>query len=297
MKKFIFLISAFIATIILLDIGFGLCMDALRKIESGPNYHCCELADEDILVLGSSLAQQDIIPKVIEEQSSLKVFNAGESGNGVICAYARFKLFSTKHKPLMIIYVLTPKYDYLHTEDIEKYLSSIKTYYWKEEVRDIFRDCNSYFSDIKYLSNFYRYNSEWSQILRKSLSPSKNKDGYRANTNIYKPDSKVSYEKEYQAPIDNLLASYLDRLFKEIKDANIDCYCVIPPSYFKKEECLFEKGKELARKYDIKIIDCNYMENFSGNPMLFSDSEHLNDLGAKEFSRSLMNEYIKKSDE
>lgn len=133
MRNFLIGIVIFFTVMILADIIFGKIMFYAESQSSSKNYHCMYAADEDILILGSSFAVRNIVPSIIEDSLGISCYNAGEAGNGALVAWARYNMFINNHMPKLIIYTLTPGYDYIKSDDYSKYLNTLKPYYRKEK--------------------------------------------------------------------------------------------------------------------------------------------------------------------
>lgn len=87
--------------------------------------------------------------------------------------------------------------------------------------------------------------------------------------------------------------AYLERLLKEIKDANHQPVLVTTPYYnaynknFGKDwlnENYFSKMHDLATKYDVLYLDYSHDDRFTNKPGLYNNSDHLNEKGKQLFS-------------
>ena len=92
-----------------------------------------------IIILGSSHAVRHYVPSVIQDSLGLTCYNCGEPGCGIIPAYARYKMVAERNKPKLVIYEVTPGYDYLVSDDYSKYLGKVRQYseknLWQNYIR------------------------------------------------------------------------------------------------------------------------------------------------------------------
>jgi hypothetical protein len=88
MKKFVkkykvlVVMAALILLIVLIDLLFGVCMDAYLTKHSLPGDYAkieylMKETDEDMLILGSSIAINAYIPQMIEDSLGISCFNGG----------------------------------------------------------------------------------------------------------------------------------------------------------------------------------------------------------------------------
>lgn len=292
MRKFIIRILVFCTIVCSIDLLFGLVIRFVESRSNDQNYHCMYNANEDILILGSSFAQRNIIPSILEDSLGLSCYNAGVAGNGIICAWARYCVFCNKNKPKLILYTLTPGYDYLETDDYSKYLDVIKPLYGKDSrVDDLFITFGD--KNDKYLlySSFIRYNTTYINFLINSYKKQEDFKGYTPLYNEYTPMATIEHTDHI---IDSKKLEYVDMFFANITKNNIPLLVLLPPQYkntINKSE--YNIGIELAGKYNIPVIDNLDNTYLSENSIYMSDYCHLNDKGAKLYSALLANE-IKK---
>lgn len=278
---------------ILADIIFGKIMFYAESQSSSKNYHCMYAADEDILILGSSFAVRNIVPSIIEDSLGISCYNAGEAGNGALVAWARYNMFINNHMPKLIIYTLTPGYDYIKSDDYSKYLNTLKPYYRKEKsITNMYDNLMNCTDGLILNSNFVKFNSYSAQLVYYWLSK-KNMglQGYEPLYETFTPyeTNNEQYVGEYE--IDAPKMSYLEQLFEDIKRRKIPVLCIIPPDY----RCnlsmdQYKEGMQLCEKYEIPIINHKYYEGISQNAQYFYDISHLNDKGARLYTNKLCKE-------
>lgn len=144
MKRFIAKVLFFFSLVVLMDITFGFVFSALRAYAKGGSTENCEYIDnrstDDIIILGSSRATHHYVPQIIEDSLGVSCYNCGEEGNGIVLAYGRYKMLTGRYKSRLIIYEVTPGYDYGTNEPNTKYLGYLRPYYKKIGIKEIFDD-------------------------------------------------------------------------------------------------------------------------------------------------------------
>lgn len=296
MRKFLIRIVAFFAIIVIADVVFGKVMFYAESQSSSKNYHCMYKADEDILILGSSYAVRDIVPSVIEDSLGLSCYNAGEAGNGAIVAWARYNMFLKNHTPRLIIYTLTPEYDYVKSDAYSKYLNIVKPYYGKEDsIAEMYSVLMDRKEGLILNSNFMKFNSYGAQLIYRWLTKkNEGKQGYEPLYETFIPyDTNDKGERnEYEKDVEK--KNYLEVLFRDIKNRQIPILCLLPPDYRKNLDLYrYVEGLQLCKQYDIPVINHKYFEGISQNAQYFYDMGHLNDKGARFYTKFLCEEFQK----
>lgn len=275
------------------DFVFGKVMYYAESQSSSKNNHCMYEADEDILILGSSYAVRNIVPSVIEDSLGLSCYNAGEAGNGSMVAWARYNMFIKNHTPKLIIYTLTPEYDYVKSDDYSKYLNEVKSYYGMDEcIDEMYSNVMDEKEGVILHSNFMKFNSYAAQLIYYSLTKKNaSLQGYEPLYEVLKPDDNDEVKPINDYEIDVPKKHYLEYLFEDIKKREIPILCVLPPDYRRELDLgQYKEGFQLCEKYNIPIINHKYFEGISQNAQYFYDKGHLNDKGARLYSKYLSKE-------
>ena len=169
MKKYLLKIALFFALMAVIDVVCGLVFDILRSKARGgqtrKNEYINNICEDDILILGSSKADHHYVPSVFEDSLGLTCYNAGEMGCGIIPAYIRYKMVSKRHALKLVIYELTPDYDYLRDDGYSQYLGVIRPYANQSTVKETYLDFSDDLEGLRLLSSMYRNNSKLIAIL------------------------------------------------------------------------------------------------------------------------------------
>ena len=293
MKRYLIGITLFFIIMFAVDFIFGKVMFYAESKSSSKNYHCMYEADEDILILGSSYAVRNIVPSVIEDSLGISCYNAGQAGNGSMVAWARYNMFIKNHTPKLIIYTLTPGYDYLKTDDYSKYLNAVKPYYGREDsVADMYEDLMEWSDRFILNSNFVKFNSYSAQLIYYWLT--KKYIGLQGYEPLY--ETFTPYETEKDQTVEEYVTDtskmvYLEKVFNDIRSREIPILCVLTPEYRDNRNIdSYRDGLLLCEKYNIPVVNHKYYEDISNNVHYFYDISHLNDKGAKLYSSVLCGE-------
>lgn len=291
MTKFIRYTVLFLAAIVLLDLAFGWVNRALERRAHTANYHCCYEASEDILVLGSSYAVREVIPSILTDSLGLSCYNAGEAGNGVICAWARYQMFVRQHTPRLLLYALTPGSDYVDVGgDYSKMLQSVKGYYdIAPVVAELYADLADPLDAIRLKSAFVRYNSRWILSAKEALRPApENLHGYSPFYSTFTPYAVADTAGTEVVTIDEKKFAYFESLMRDATARGIQVICFLPPHYYNTYHAQsHERALALCCELNIPVLDDYNNPYYQAHPELFGDKEHLNHAGAQLYTAQL----------
>ena len=290
MKKFLLKVALFFVLMAGLDVICGWGFDILRSKARGGQTHKNEyIANEcvdDILILGSSKADHHYVPSVFEDSLGVACYNAGEMGCGIIPAYVRYKMVSERKKPTLVIYEVTPGYDYLVDNGYSSYLGVIRQYTDNKMVRDVYIDFSDELEGLRLLSDMYRNNSKLIMNLKDLLAKPDEFKGYEPlygkmsipkENPMEKPDKAIS--------VDSLKWSYVERLVADIKADNVPLVFVISPSYSGELSADYEPIIQFCEDNNIPLVDNIGNVSFVRNNEYFQDATHLNHVGAVAYSQ------------
>lgn len=292
MIKFLIKVALFFAILIVVDKVSGYTLSYLSENSKGGytgHYHyLADKTNEDVLVFGSSRAIHHYNPTIITDSLGMTCYNCGENGNGIILFYGWWKMISDRYHPKMVIYDITNDFDLLKGEDNHKYLGWLKEAYDRKGVKEVFLRVDPT-EKYKMISQMYRYNSKWHQIVADYIYPLYviNDNGFfplDGSIDSMKVRKNVNVNKPYQ--YDELKTDLLEQLVKEMGDTKL-VFVVSPTIYGQNEEQL-EPVKELCNKYSIPLYDFSNDAKYAHNAEYFKDGSHLNAVGADVFTRDLM---------
>ena len=294
MKKFLLKVALFFGLMVIVDIAFGYGFDFLMSHAKGGstanNYYIANECTDDVIILGSSRATHHYIPQMIEDSLGVSCYNCGEEGNGVILAYGRYKMLTERYSPKLIIYEITPGYDYGIDESYSKYLGYLRPYYNKGGIEEIFDTYDDELSSIKMLSNMY-------QNTGKIIPDVLDNIVYRDNLKGYAPlygtleDSPRLADNKPMVEIDPHKLSLLETLVIDSKEKGIQFLCAISPKCSYENQGLdYEPALQICKKYEVPVLNNLQLGSISSDNTYFQDVGHMNDKGARLYTQLVINE-------
>ena len=290
MKKFLLKVALFFVLVAVLDVICGWGFDILRSKARGGQTHKNEyIANEcvdDILILGSSKADHHYVPGVFEDSLGLTCYNAGEMGCGIIPAYVRYKMVSERKKPKLVIYEVTPGYDYLVDDGYSSYLGVIRQYTGNKMVRDVYTDFSDGLERLRLVSNMYRNNSKLIMNAKDLLAKPDEFKGYEPLYGKMSTPKENSSEKLDKAvSIDMLKWLYMERLVADIKTDEVPVVFIISPSYCGLLSANYVPIIQFCEDNDVPLVNNIGNVSFVRNNEYFQDATHLNHVGAVAYSQ------------
>jgi len=297
-KLFFIKATKFILIIIVVDFVLGLFANHIFQSQKTGQYarinHIAQDTSAKVIITGSSHAIKHYVPEVFDSVLGIETYNAGANGQKLIYAYAIQKIILKKRAPELII--LNIDEDWLYISDIAyKRFSVLYPFY--NEHKDVLKpilDQESKFSNYKLLLNSYRNNSTIVHIIKYFLIPQKDYKGYMPlfstmakSVNSTELQLKGEYTSE---EVDPNFVLILENLISSAKDKNVRLLFVISPKFTKvnlTENASYNKIIEIVNKQKIPLYDFQNDSIFKGKHELFYDATHLNDKGARLFSRKL----------
>lgn len=297
MKKFLLKVLLFFALVVVMDFAFGLVFSWLRTHAKGGSTANCEYianrCEDDIIILGSSRAAHHYVPQIIEDSLGLSCYNCGEEGNGIVLAYGRFEMLTQRHKPKLIIYEMTPGYDFGTEEPNTKYIGYLKPYYNKQSIKTIFSDFDDELSFLKMQSKMYQNTGKLLPNLVDNIVFRDNNKGYAPLYGKINKDNILTPLEDKQLEIDSLKLSYVEKLIEEAQEKTIPIIFMISPKFgMDSDSLIYEPEINLCIKHNVPYYNLINYETFSSNSEMFQDIGHMNDNGAVAYTQFVVNEII-----
>ena len=294
MKKFLLKGVLFLAIVACVDSITGNFFDFLHHHAKGgstaKNEYIANGMEDDVVIFGSSRSVHHYNPYILADSLGVSVYNCGEKGNGAILAYGRYKMMTSRYKPQLIVYEVTPGYDYFVWDPYKKYLGSLRQYYDKPGIKEIFRTFDDYLSPIRMQSKMYQNNSRLIQEVFDNLV-------YRDNNRGYMPlygsnyDSNAGGKVKREYVIDTLKLQCMETLFKDVQADSIPIVMAISPVYRNAEGPeMYKEAYRISEVYNIPILDYRDFEPISSDSSFFQDGVHMNTKGAELFSSLIASE-------
>lgn len=251
----------------------------------------------EIIILGSSRANHNYVPEVIEDSLHYTSYNAGRDGNYVLYNYAIFKSITKRYNPKMIIIDIQPSdIDYNKTE-YERLSALLPYYQMHPEIRQIVCQRGP-FEKIKLFSKIYPYNSMILQIAVGNIDKNKTKQpdikGYVPIFRTIK-DEKIDTTRTSTTNVDETKMSALKEIISTCKQKGIKLVFVYSPIRIIIRDTYYYSLSGLCSENGIRYLDMSNDQTFLSNYKYFADYDHLNDEGARLFSAMLADK-IKRTD-
>lgn len=297
MKKFLIHIAIFFAIVAVIDFSLGKLFYYLQSTKAGgrtgAEYYACEKSNEDIIIMGSSRASHHYVPEIITEKTGMSCFNAGQDGNGIILQYGRWKMISERYTPKLIIYDITADFD-LKENDNMAYVDRLKPFCKDATVRDYVAAIFP-MERLKLLSCMYRFNYKFLEMASDCLHRGDymNDAGYLPLNGYIREEiiNREQSEKLATMDYDKVKLCYLEQLIKEANEKGTKVIFAISPYWeggsYSTET--YSQVRNLAEKYGVPFYE--YIDSdICLDPENFEDSHHLNDKGAKEFTKDIVSQ-------
>lgn len=300
MKKFVRNILVFFAVVAVIDVAFGFTCRYLNNHAKGGDtklyYYIANECEADILIFGSSRAFHHYDPRIIEDSLGLSCYNCGIDGNGVVFLYSRLLMITERYVPKVIVYDICGDFD-VYDGDNTKYLKCQKRFYNKPGISDVF-ELVSPNEKYKMLSQLYRYNGDFIQMLMDNIHPLRefNEGGYRPINQTMAYEPKISDNLEQAILWDQVKYKCMIRFISHCKEKGIKLIFSFSPAYGGNDCSCENLITELSEEYGIPVIN-NYKDSeFVYNKGFFYDPMHMNEKGVTMFTKkfvSELEEYIK----
>ena len=300
MKRYLLKIILFFSLVLAIDLAVGGIGDYLqahaKSGESGRVNYFTMKQDYDIIIFGSSRAHHHYDTPFMRDSLGLDVYNAGFDGNGIVLAYGLLELILERYRPNLIIFDVEPTFDinvYEKDNNHVRYLSFLKPYYRHTAIGNIIKDV-SLEEWYKVHSGMIRYNSNLITMIMDYKVNRGNNNDFIPLYGVYEGDPIVEGNK--QNDIDFFKLSYLEKMILLSKNNNVPIVFVASPKYSKERSC-FQPVKDICKKHNIQFWDFYSEEAFMSHKEWFKEPMHLNNIGARQFSKIVSDSIINQMDE
>lgn len=247
----------------------------------------------DILIFGSSRAQQQYNPVYFEERLKASCYNAGRDGQAILYQYPVLQAILKRYKPKAIILECDNRM-FIDTRDAYERLSCLLPFYEKHpEIRAALRLKNSN-EKIKVLSHMYPYNSTFFKIVQ-GVFKKEDEDikGYVALKGALTEEIReVDLGKSYK--IDTNRIAFYKSFINLCKMSGVKLVITASP-YFSKEvgnDSSLTIAKKIAYENNIPFYDLSKGHLLLSKSNLFDDTAHVNQTGAKILSNIVIDSIL-----
>ena len=132
MKRLFVRLLVLLFLVIAFDYGYGIvCRYLIAHPKGGSVYldnYICDSTKADLLIFGSSKAQNQYDPVILEDTLGLSVFNCGTHGMGMIYHYGRWKIISQRYIPKVVVFEMLPIVDFMVRGDNTIFINPLRPY-------------------------------------------------------------------------------------------------------------------------------------------------------------------------
>ena len=259
----------------------------------------------DLLIMGSSRAEFQISPKIIDSVLVLNSYNLGLSAWHFDMQYARFRMYLQHNKKPKYIIQNVDVYGFSKRQDVVD-SPQFLPYIQDTILQNVTHNHKGEFDIYQQSIPLFKYKSESKLAIEGFLgffgfsdlydTTTKYK-GYRGNNYAWNKDFetfKKRYPKGAKYKFDKEVIRQFNEYLAFCKRENIKVILVYAPEYFEVQSYYKNKNKlinlcqESVRKYGCQFLD--YSKNsLCYNRDNFYNSQHLNKRGAELFSLDLGN--------
>lgn len=279
---------------VVMDYAYGklgtYLLDHAISGQSEKNKYICDRTSEDILIMGSSRAVHHYDPTIIEDSLGLSCYNCGYDGCGSITAYGLLNILTDRYSPRVILYEITPEFDYLKTDkDNTKYLGPLKMFFDRDGIDSIFIKIDAK-EQFKMQSWMYRMNSQLIVLLSENLlKRNETVKGFHTKNQVMLYEPKIK-DEDVHLEYDSFKMDCLNRMINACKSKGIKLVFCVSPSYKNNYSLKYQYAKALANKNNIPFIDYSCDMEFVNKRVFYYDQAHMNEDGATTYTRLIIPE-------
>ena len=296
MRAFIYKVLLFIFIVICVDFFMGFVFSNLfTKAKSGIAFkenYIFNKTNQPLLIFGSSRAEHHYVPEIISKETLLKSYNVGRAGVGMFFHYAVLLSTLERYTPKVIVLDLDHRDLYIKSNNFgPNVVKEAAPFYGKKSKEfDSLLVRNNY-DYLLYQSNLFKYNKKFFPIITGAIRSEKKYDGYAPVSGVLNSIPKDSISEVYT--ISNDLVNVTKEFILKAKKKNVKLIIVLSPSYKKTPKEFDNYVYSLQKKYKVNVINHFKDTTFLNHPKYFRDIDHLNDEGAKVFSKIVAKEINK----
>lgn len=250
-----------------------------------------EKVKTDIVVIGSSKATHNYIPDTLSHNLHMNAYNCGQDGCFFLYQNCIINMILDRYTPKVILWDIQPE-SFIKNDVADEYqnIRYLTPYYRRSQWVKHYIDSESPKMPIRMLSEMYGYNSKLlNYIFPLVTHASSTKHGYipLPSFGYAYPRMKLESQNE-DVEVSPDFLTFLDKTLKRCRLKGCDVRLCISPVYLKKSALTRHAEESISRIADIN--DVRYMNyhsdsKFMVDSTLFKDAHHLNDCGAKKFTK------------
>lgn len=290
-NRFLITVCAVFVLIFVVDRFGGVLGDKYAVFIDQPKYKRINMADEEIVILGASRAEDQYVPQILEDSLGGTVYNYGVGAQNVYTNYCILNLLikDSKRKPQIVIW------DFYFTDimdtpgwNTEKLYRLYSAYNYDDTIKSVLK-LQGLRKEL-FLDNIslYKLNSKLTRAIvsnPRDLRVERNK-GYNG-LNITLKDT-LAVNDEDRTQLDSIKLSYISRMFSLCKDNDIKLFVFISPAYYllppQSDHDWDVVISTMCEMNNIPFYNFEQDSTFLNNRSYFYNQMHLNDKGARAYS-------------
>lgn len=257
--------------------------------------YCLTESQDDLMILGSSRAAHHYVPQIFEDSLGMSCYNAGSDG---MCIYYHYGILASRIErgcpPKMIVLEVIgsdAEVSQGATFSLDAALDRYAPHYGEFAEIDSLFAFNGWKEKLKLMSKTYKYNSKLVQIIKCNYIPWPEDRGYEALTGVMKVTegekiADILFQSSSKPNIEKRKLVYLQKFIDDCKANDIQLIMCYSPYYGQSIPESIRLIEDLADKNDVKFYNYGDDVRFQKSEY-FKDAGHLNDTGAKEYSREI----------
>lgn len=302
MKTLFVKLGILIVSLLLLDLLFGQVFQRILDRSPDGRYYKANYSltrsNEQIAILGSSRAETNYAPVVFEEELGMTCWNAGRGGQGLPFWHALNLGMSSRYSPkLVILNVESDFLEYFPGDESFERAGFLRPFYKNHpSIRSII-DQISLSERFLILSNFYAFNSSFYYLFRPFFF--KGIDGQLADKGWKPLEGQLSSENieemvknETEMPLDPRYVKMLADFVATFSEKGSKVVICVSPDY-RKKTITTSTLEHIKKMENVTLFNFSLLKEFSDDPTLFKDVDHLNKKGAIAYSKVLVSELVK----
>ena len=219
----------------------------------------------------------------MEKSLGVTVYNYGSDGRCTLYQY--LCLINAIENGSLKVAILDLSSAQLSREWVDDRISDLYPYYWKNDtVKQMVDEVEKKNMSWLMLSAMVQFNSQYLNL----VAPMKSNKGYiplpYTGLPLDKAKLKMSEEKMKDDYYSDIASRYFSKIVSLCRDKNVHLIVCLSPSLS------FSKSGEdyMQELCSNEGVDCWNYTRFIQDPILFSDYNHLNDKGARMFTKDLI---------
>jgi hypothetical protein len=292
----------FALLVVSLDAGLGWAFGQLyRRTFTGGRGGLLNYAltkDTDVLVLGSSRAQYQVMPTILRQRLSMTAFNAGLLGQDFLYSVMLYDLWKRSHPAPRAVLLQIDIESLLKRESELEGVQILSPYLGESAlIREVLYSADPY-KRFEYWSRAYRYNGKAFSIARNLFAhPDFESDGFIPAIGTFNPvtdatvtnalDQDATALEQAEQPFWDRKVRYLRELAEDVSRQHGRLFLFHTPLYAQDAGAHRIWAGRINALLDhlpgvefIDICEATHPETFAGRPALYHDVNHLNAQGA-----------------